>query len=100
MSSTAAIFSALGGDADLSPLVELYVAEMPRRIETLLTQYDDGDRRELRRSVHQIKGAAGSYGFHVLTPAAAQLERSLEIDRPEEPIKAELDALLELCRRV
>src|SRR5437773_2145885 len=100
MSSTAFIFSALGGDVDLGSLVELYVAEMPRRIEALLKQYDDGNRHELRRAVHQLKGAAGSYGFHALTPAAAQLERSLDIDRPEEQIKAELDALLELCRRV
>lgn len=102
MSSTSQdwIYSTLGADPDLSELVELFVAEMPGRLENLLSLYDSGNLVELRRTAHQIKGAAGSYGFHALTPAAARLEASLKADRPEDEIKQELDELAGLCARI
>lgn len=98
--SAAGIYSSLVSDPDLGELVAMFVAEMPDKIENLLRLYDDGDRGELTRAAHQMKGAAGSYGFHDITPHAARLELSLKSDRPEEQIKQELDALLDLCHRV
>lgn len=98
--SAAYVYSDLADDADLGELVELFVAELPERLERLVRQFDDGNRSELRRTVHQMKGAAGSYGFHAVTPLAARLEQSLQNDGPEAQVKTELEALLELCRRL
>ena len=87
-------------DPDLSELVELFVGEMPERVDALVRLHESGIREELRRAVHQIKGAAGSYGFHAITPCAAQLEMSLKTDRSDEQILREFKELLDLCRRV
>lgn len=100
IASEAWVYSSLAVDPDLSELVDLFVGEMPERVDNLARLHAAGTRDELRRAVHQIKGAAGSYGFHAITPCAAQLEMSLKTDRPEEQILRELNELLSLCRRV
>ena len=97
---TEALYSSLAGDPDLSGLVELYVDEMPDRIETLKETFESGDMELLRRTAHQLKGAAGSYGFDQLTPYAATLEASIRNDQPENEIRELLDVLVELCQKV
>jgi HPt (histidine-containing phosphotransfer) domain-containing protein len=94
------IISSFAGDPVLSELVEMYVAEMPDRIADLERAFAGGDRERLRIFAHQIKGAAGSYGFDCLTQAAASLETSLRADRPAEEVGRLLDELLKLCRRI
>ena len=98
--STQPVYSTLGADPDLGELVEMFASEMPDRIDNLLRLYNGVDREEFRRAVHQIKGAAGSYGFHAITPHAARLELSLKTEQPEAQIQQELNDLLDLCRRV
>ncbi len=97
---TEALYSSLASDPDLSGLVELYVDEMPDRIETLKETFESGDMELLRRTAHQLKGAAGSYGFDQLTPYAATLEASIRNDQPENEIRELLDVLVELCQKV
>ncbi|HEX7450234.1 MAG TPA: Hpt domain-containing protein [Pirellulales bacterium] len=94
------ILSTLADDPDLGSIVELYVAEMPGRIATLVEQFDAGNRVGLTTTAHQIKGAAGSHGFHQVTPIAARLEAALHADRPDAEIGDALEALLDICRRV
>lgn len=98
--TTAYVYSDLGDDPDLGELVELFAAEMPERVENLLRLFRETNRPELCRAVHQIKGAAGSYGFHAVTPLAARLEQSLKNDESEVKLQEELSALLDLCRRI
>jgi HPt (histidine-containing phosphotransfer) domain-containing protein len=68
------LYSTLGTDPELAELVELFVAEMPERLAQLMADYQAGEWEKLGRTAHQLKGAAGSYGFHQLTPYAARLE--------------------------
>ena len=68
------------------------------RAATLSAAYRQ-DHDELRRVVHQMKGAAGSYGFPQLSHAAAELESSLVEDIAEEQIRRELEDLVDLCLR-
>jgi HPt (histidine-containing phosphotransfer) domain-containing protein len=84
----------------LSELVDMYVAEMPDRIAKLENAFASDDRERLRVSAHQIKGAAGSYGFDCLTESAARLESALRADRPADEIRSSLEELLKLCRRI
>jgi HPt (histidine-containing phosphotransfer) domain-containing protein len=100
MSRQAAIYSSLANDPDLGELVQLFVAEMPARVELLEKCYETADWEELRRTAHQIKGAAGSYGFHDLTPAAAQVESAVKSQSGEDQITADLNVLLDLCRNI
>jgi HPt (histidine-containing phosphotransfer) domain-containing protein len=67
-------YSTLGTDPDLHELVEEYVNEMPDRMAALGAAFKSGDLELLRRNAHQMKGAAGSYGFGQVTPYAAALD--------------------------
>ena len=98
--STPTLYSTFGGDPDFGELVELFVNEMPRRLATLEQAFATGDQEELRRVAHQIRGAAGSYGFHQVTPFAARLEAALVDKQPEAEIHAAFEELIQVCHRL
>jgi len=93
------IYSCFGDDPDLGELVEMFVEEMPERIATLLEQFNSRQWDALRRTAHQIKGAAGSYGFDAITPDAARLENALRENEPEDRLREAVDALVNMCGR-
>ena len=88
-------------DADMRPIVVMFLNEIPTRIETLRKFLESEDRPQFRRVVHQIKGAGGGYGFPPISDAAARLERCLDAAGPRwsQECHAHLDALLTLLRR-
>jgi len=98
--TTDLLYSTLAGDPDLSEIVDMFVDEMPERIDSLLEQFDGGNLEGVQRVAHQLKGAAGSYGFHPLTPYAARVEDTVRQDDPEERIREAIDELVEMCQRV
>lgn len=99
ISATEPLYSSLGGDLDLGEIVEMFVDEMPERVGTLLKLLDASDWEALRRAAHQIKGAAGSYGFDPISPCAAQLEQTIKDDQPEEQIRRAVAELADICNR-
>ena len=94
------LYSSLADDPDLGDLVAIYVEEMPERIENILSRARAGDWNALAAIAHQLKGSAGSHGFHQLTGAATAVERAIRNRQGETEVRAALDALVELCRRV
>lgn len=94
------LYSRLGDDPDLGEIVTMFVEEMPDRMATLLGQFNDGDLENLRRTAHQLKGAAGSYGFDLISPAAAQLESVIRDEAPLDQIRAVVEDILHLCQSV
>jgi|YNPMSStandDraft_1061717.scaffolds.fasta_scaffold256442_1 HPt (histidine-containing phosphotransfer) domain-containing protein len=68
------IYSPLARDTGLRELIELFVNCLPQRLAQLRQLAEQQDWEGLRRSAHQLKGAAGSYGFAVISVKAAQLE--------------------------
>jgi HPt (histidine-containing phosphotransfer) domain-containing protein len=96
------IHSSMADDPDFGELVDMYVDEMPDRITALEEAFDSGDMEVLRRAAHQMKGAAGSYGFDQLTPyaAAAAVEAQAHDGEPEENIQKTVQELLDICRLV
>jgi HPt (histidine-containing phosphotransfer) domain-containing protein len=94
------LYSRFGTDPDLGELVDLFVAEMPARIESILVRAERRDWESLRRSAHQLKGSAGSYGFSQLTTPAMRLETAIKDQREEALILEMLQELVDLCRLV
>ncbi|HEV3339039.1 MAG TPA: Hpt domain-containing protein [Pirellulales bacterium] len=94
------LVSTLADDPDLGEIVRMYTAEMPERITALRASFESGDRTRLATLAHQMKGAAGSHGFHPITPYAATLERLARGDASCDQLRQALDALLEICGRV
>jgi HPt (histidine-containing phosphotransfer) domain-containing protein len=93
------IFSTLAADPDYSDLVAMYVDEMPDRIEQIREAFDSTDRDRLIRLIHQLKGAAGSYGFATLTEEATLVEHML-LDGDNTNDAAAITQLLETCEKV
>ena len=94
------IYSLLADDPDLYEIVKMFVEEMPTRINQLMNEYVAKNWSELERTAHQLRGAAGSYGFGEVTPVAGKLEQSLKDNLSEEVIQQLLTELIELCRRM
>ena len=86
--------------ADLAELVDWFVAEVPDRIASLRHAFDAHDLAELGRLAHQIKGAAGSYGYSAVTPIAARLESAAKSAEPEDQIRTALEELTAICSRL
>ena len=93
------LFSSLGSDPDLGEIVELFVNEMPNRVATALEQLENSDWEGLRRTAHQLKGAAGSYGFDMISPSAAEVEAAVRNGEPEQRIRETVNELIALCSR-
>ena len=100
VSELPALYSTLGDDPDLSGLVELFVEEMPERIDALTRTFKDRQIEELGCIAHQLKGAAGSYGFDQITPLAAKLEADARGDASWETITESLETLVDTCSRL
>ena len=94
------LYSSLSLQPVLCEMVELFVAEMPARVGRMQAYFDGGDWDGLRRAAHQIRGVAASYGFDVLVPYAARLERSLSGNPDRERTREALAELVGQCRRV
>ena len=98
--SAGPLYSTLDADPDLREIVEMFVEEMPDRTASLLDRANAADWEGLRRVAHQLKGAAGSYGFEPITCSAADLENAVRESRPEEKIRRMVTDLVNLCDRV
>ena len=78
----------------------MFVEEIPDRISALEALAQSRDWQQLAKAAHQLKGAAGSYGFNAVTPFAARLESTAKDGCEEEEILSALNELLEVCRRL
>ena len=59
----------------LEGAIALFVSKLPDRVSHLSTLLQEQNLDELKRAVHQLKGAGGGYGFPQITEAAAAAER-------------------------
>ena len=94
------IYSCFANDEDLGELVEMYVDEMPERINSIEEVRNSGDWEHLRTLAHQIKGSGQSYGFDIISQLAAAVEYSIREEEPEQDIDRKLGELLSACQRV
>ncbi len=93
------LYSSLAFDADLAPLVDMFVSDLPDRVELLLDCLQASNFEGIRRLAHQMSGAAGSYGFPEITAEAAALEDTVTKGAAEEEVAAGVNALIDLLRR-
>jgi HPt (histidine-containing phosphotransfer) domain-containing protein len=93
------LYSSLSNDPDLKEIVAMFVKEMPDRTAVLLGELNAGDWEGMQRTIHQLKGAAGSYGFDSISQNAAKLESVLRNQDPEEKVRAAVTELVDLCNR-
>jgi signal transduction histidine kinase/DNA-binding NarL/FixJ family response regulator len=94
------ITSELADDPELADLLRDFVGMLPQRLDRLFQVLDRRELGELRQLAHQLKGAAGGYGFPHLTARAAQLEDQLHNSAPIDQVTATINEIASLVRRV
>lgn len=94
-------FSLDVSDSDDVELIEMFLQELPVRIESLSNAADAGDFSHMNRLAHQLKGAAPGFGFDPIGEAAGMLEERLKTSNLEmvelEHIRDEFDRLMTEC---
>jgi signal transduction histidine kinase/CheY-like chemotaxis protein/HPt (histidine-containing phosphotransfer) domain-containing protein len=78
--ASAPLYSTLADDPDLAPIIPQFLAALPQRREELRVAAAAGNRIKLESVAHQMKGAAGSFGFPSMGAAAAALELAARCD--------------------
>ena len=91
------LVSELGGDPELRELLSEFVATLPARVAALAAAA--GDLGRMAALAHQLKGAAGSYGFPTITEAVGRLEAMAKNGGGSEDTQACLRELANLCGR-
>ena len=90
------VVSELAGDEEMTELIESFTAGLSAKANRLEAALDENDRESIRRMAHQLKGAAGGYGYPSITLAAARLEQNA---REGAQLAQALAELCVLCRR-
>lgn len=86
-------------DEDLVDLVELFVSELPDRIAALEEALVTDDPDAVARLAHQLKGAAGSYGFPTISDAAKIVEAEAKDGDTVDHLTQSISELGQMCRR-
>lgn len=100
------LLSVFEHDPDMGEIVALFVSEMPERANELRGAIESGNLDRAATIAHQLKGAAGGYGFEELGDIAAAAEQALKAlastDAGSSPnaIRAATASLVEACGRV
>jgi CheY-like chemotaxis protein/HPt (histidine-containing phosphotransfer) domain-containing protein len=87
-------------DPVVRELLAKFVGRLPKRVATIERLLRDLNSEELRRALHQLKGAAGGYGFPQITERAAAAEASIKTGESPDTILVKVGKLVELIRSV
>jgi HPt (histidine-containing phosphotransfer) domain-containing protein len=97
------LISQFSDDADMGELIEFFINELTRRTGEMERALAEGRLSDLGRIAHQIKGAAGGYGFPAISQCADELEQAIRAapdGRAEtEGVRRRVAALTTLCQR-
>jgi PAS domain S-box-containing protein len=89
--------AALLAKPKLAKLVERFIAGLDDRLTAIQHAVQDDDRKQLKVLAHQLKGAAGGFGFPQISRAASEVEFSTE--REIKDLTEAIQELTELCQQ-
>ena len=93
----------LGGDDDpglFAELVELFLRDMPPRLDSLSEAMDSGDAKQLERTAHAMKSSCGNLGAMALAELCRQIEvsgRTGDVDGVRSLVQASQSEYQRVC---
>src|SRR5207244_9189120 len=81
----------------MSKLVEKFLSKLDDRMTAIRAAADAQDQNQVKVLAHQLKGAAGGYGFPAISQAAATLEHT-ELANTE-ALATAITSLTDLCEQ-
>jgi PAS domain S-box-containing protein len=95
-----AIKSSLANNPRMQTIIPEFVKGLPAEVRKMNDLLECNDLPALQKVVHQLRGAAGGYGFDAATAAATSAEESIKTGKALDSISAEIKSLIELIRRI
>jgi CheY-like chemotaxis protein/HPt (histidine-containing phosphotransfer) domain-containing protein len=93
------LVSEFANDPDIADILSEFVRLLGDRAMTLTSALARNDLEALKRVVHQLKGAAGGYGFPSITEQAKVVEDAVSQAGDAGELKKAVDSLTSLCFR-
>src|SRR5439155_22160368 len=81
-------------------LVERFLAGLGQRVAAIRDALSASEMNQLKVLAHQLKGAAGGYGFAAISQASAKLESAIVTGADSTTISAAVSALAATCAQV
>jgi signal transduction histidine kinase/DNA-binding response OmpR family regulator len=97
---TTGLRSTMEGEPTVHRLLKKFVARLPERVTAMQNLLQTGDLEGLRSVLHQIKGAAGGYGFPELTEASGRAEQQTSVATTPDALAHEVEAVIRLIRSI
>ncbi|MBI5760390.1 MAG: response regulator [Planctomycetales bacterium] len=86
-------------DPVIGAIVGDFVAGIPEKLDEIKLAFQASDSMRLRFVVHQLKGAAGGYGFPEISDAARTLELLIDSSAAPHELQIAINSLIDLCER-
>ena len=99
-SSCGAIGSTLADYPGMKKVILEFVAGLPEEVAKLQQLLDGQELGTLRRTVHQLRGAGGGYGFDAISESAAVAEESIKASDNLEAIAEKINSLIDVIRHI
>ena len=93
------VVSSYADDPEMSELVEVFVGEMPGRMNAIEQALEQLDLRTLTMLSHQLKGTAGGYGFQPIIDSAHVVEQQAKAQADVQTLRQSVGQLVDLCNR-
>jgi diguanylate cyclase (GGDEF)-like protein len=97
---TQTIQSTLASAPGMKELLAKFVSRLPERVVQLQALVEAGELEALSKVAHQVKGAAGGYGFADITNAAAIVESRIRTHGDVALIHEDVETLIRLIKQV
>ena len=92
------LLSDLADDPDMAELVQMFLLQLEDRAVAFERLRQPLDRAVLASKAHQLKGAAGGYGYMSISAAAREVERFAASGGTQRECDAAVEKLVTLCR--
>lgn len=93
------LISEYADDPDMVEIIGMFVQGLEVRITDITQAFDDRILSTVASIAHQLKGAAGGYGYPELSELAFEVEQLAKQNAPENQLEPALTRLVKLCRR-
>ncbi|MBN1436895.1 MAG: response regulator [Sedimentisphaerales bacterium] len=85
--------------ADMREITELFVSDLPRMLERIVSARRQGDVEVIRQALHELSGSCGSAGYAELMSQADAVHSKL-LSTTLTNMQTELDELLDACGKM
>ena len=99
-SNAAKLRSTHAQNPKMQDILTRFVSRLPERVNQIQQHLEEEDLESLKQAAHQLKGAAGGYGFTPLTDAAGRVEARIKTHDAFEAIAEEVKSLIGLISQV